>query len=234
MRTDLVSLLALQERDRVVMATEKELEALRPEAAALDAELAVQARAVADAEAAVRAAQDRRAELEARIAGYKQAQDRRRQQLEYVRGAKEAATLMADIDLARKELVKVEAEFLKSADGLAEAEKRVKDQQKAHAAVVAQQADARASLAERTGVIEARLAEAAGLRAAAAKEVRAPVLVRYERTRRGRTPIALFPLQKDACSHCHTAVPLQRRQIIMQGQSIEVCEGCGVLLYVEE
>ena len=82
-------------------------------------------------------------------------------------------------------------------------------------------------------IMAAAVADYRPRRVAAAKEVRAPVLVRYERTRRGRTPIALFPLRQDACSHCHTAVPLQRRQIIMQGQSIEACEGCGVLLYVE-
>ena len=234
MHPDLVSLLALQERDQAVMAAEKELDALRPETAALDDELELQTRAVAEAEAAVLAAQVRRTDLEARIAGYKQMQERRRQQLEYVRGAKEAATLMADIDLARKELVKEEAEFLRSADWVVEADKKLKDQHKAHAAVVAHQADARAALAERRGAGEARLAEAVGLRTAAAKEVRAPVLVRYERTRRGRTPIALFPLRQDACSHCNTAVPLQRRQLLMQGQTLEACEGCGVLLYVEE
>jgi uncharacterized protein len=231
---DLVSLLALQARDQAVMAVEKELDALRPEEAALDAELEVQTRAVTDAEAAVTAAQTQRAELETRIAGYKQMQDRRRQQLEYVRGAKEAATLMADIDLARRELVKEEAEFVRSADRVADAERRLKEQHKAHAAVVAQQAEARASLGERRGAVEARLAEAVGLRSQAAREVRAPLLTRYERMRRGRSPIALVPLRQDACSHCHTAVPLQRRQIIMQGQTIEACEGCGVLLYVEE
>ena len=234
MRTDLVSLLALQERDQAVTAAEKELDVLRPEEAALDAELELQTRAVTEAAAAAHAAQGRRADLEARIAGFKQAQDRRRQQLEYVRGAKEAATLMADTDLARRELVKEEAEFVRSGDGVVEAEKKLKDQHKAHAAVVAQQAEARASLAERRGAIEGRMAEAAGLRAAAAQEVRAPLLARYERTRRGRSPIALVPLRQDACSHCHTAVPLQRRQIILQGQTIESCEGCGVLLYVEE
>jgi predicted nucleic acid-binding Zn-ribbon protein len=229
-----MSLLALQERDQAVMAAEKELDALRPEEAVLDAELELLARAVSEAEAAVRAAQGQRAGLEAIVAEHKQAQDRRRQQLEYVRGAKEAATLMADIDLARRELAKEEAEFLRSADGVVEAERKLKDQHKAHAAVVAQQAEARASLAERCGATDARIAAAVELRAAAAREVRAPVLVRYERTRRGRTPLALFPLRQDACGHCHTAVPLQRRQIILQGQTIEACEGCGVLLYVEE
>ena len=46
--------------------------------------------------------------------------------------------------------------------------------------------------------------------------------------------MVLVPLRQDACGHCHTAVPLQRRQIILQGQTLESCEGCGVLLYVEE
>jgi predicted nucleic acid-binding Zn-ribbon protein len=231
---DLVSLLALQERDQAVMAAEKALDALRPEEAELDDALELQVRALSEAEAAVQAARDRRAELEARIAGYKQAQERRRQQLEYVRGAKEAATLMADIDLARRELVKEETEFLGSSSWVIEAEKKLKDVHKVHAGVVAQQAEARASLAERFEAARAQLAEAVELRAAAAQGVRAPVLVRYERTRRGRTPVALFPLRLDACSHCNTAVPLQRRQLIMQGQTIEACEGCGVLLYVPE
>lgn len=78
------------------------------------------------------------------------------------------------------------------------------------------------------------MAQAIEARAAAAKGVRAPMLARYERIRRGRTPVVLFPLRQDACAHCNTAVPLQRRQFILQGQSIEPCEGCGVLLYVEE
>jgi hypothetical protein len=231
---DLVSLLALQERDLAVAAVQKELEALRPEEEILDTELDAQTKALDEAQRAVTAAEARRLELETRIAGYKQMQERRRQQLEYVRGAKEASTMMAEIDMARSVLVKEEADFLRSADWVIEAEKKLKDQTKAHAAVVAQQAEARAALAERRAAVEARLAEAVAARAATAGEVRAPLLVRYDRIRRGRTPVAIFPLRQDACGHCHTAVPLQRRQLIYQGQTLESCEGCGVLLYVEE
>jgi len=231
---DLVSMLALQERDVAVAGVQKDLDALNPEVAVLDAELETQTKALEEAQRAVVSAETRRQELEARIAGYKQSQERRRQQLEYVRGAKEASTLMAEIDLARGVLVKEEAEFLRSGDWVVEAEKKLKDQTKAHAAVVAQQAEARAALAERRGAIEARLAEAVAARAAAAGEVRAALLTRYERIRRGRTPVVLFPLRQDACGHCNTAVPLQRRQLINQGQTLEACEGCGVLLYVEE
>jgi len=231
---DLVSLLALQERDLAVATVQKELDALRPEEEVLDAELDAQTKALEEAQRAVTAAEARRQELETRIAGYKQMQERRRQQLEYVRGAKEAATMMAEIDMARSVLVKEEADFLRSADWVIEAEKKLKDQTKAHAAVVAQQAEARAALAERRAAIEARLAEAVGARVSTAAEISKPLLDRYDRIRRGRTPVVLFPLRQDACGHCHTAVPLQRRQLIYQGQTLEACEGCGVLLYVEE
>lgn len=234
MREDLKSLLALQQRDQAVSAVQKELDDLEPEEAALDVELEGRILALAAAEQGVTAAEAKRVELESRIAGYKQMQERRRQQLEYVRGAKEAATLMAEIDMARGVLVKEEAELLRSADWVVEAEKKLKDEVKAHAALVAHQAEARAALAARRGEIEGRMARAVEARAAAAKVVRAPMLARYERIRRGRTPVVLFPLRQDACAHCNTAVPLQRRQFILQGQSIEACEGCGVLLYVEE
>jgi hypothetical protein len=230
---DLVTLLALQEKDLAVAAVRKELDGLRPEETVLDAELETRTQALEAAQQGIAAAEARRTDLEARIAGYKQMQERRRQQLEYVRGAKEAATLMAEIDMARGVIVKEEAEFLRSGDWVVEAEKKYKDEVKAHAVVVAHQAEARAALAMRRGEIEGRLAEANAARAAAAGEVGAQALVRYERLRRGRTPKVLYPLRQDACSHCNTAVPLQRRQLILQGQSMHACEGCGVLLYVE-
>jgi hypothetical protein len=233
-RETLKSLLALQERDQAVSAVQKELDGLKPEEAALDVELEGRILALAAAEQGVAAAEAKRVELESRIAGYKQMQERRRQQLEYVRGAKEAATLMAEIDMARGVLVKEEAELLRGADWVVEADKKLKDEVKAHAALVAHQAEARAALAAWRGEIEGRMVQAVEARAEAAKKVRAPMLARYERIRRGRTPVVLFPLRQDACAHCNTAVPLQRRQFILQGQSIEACEGCGVLLYVEE
>jgi len=59
-------------------------------------------------------------------------------------------------------------------------------------------------------------------------------LARYERIRRGKAPLALYPLHGDACGHCFTAVPTQRRALIQRGASIEGCEACGVLLYAPE
>jgi predicted nucleic acid-binding Zn-ribbon protein len=231
---DLEPLLALQERDKAVGAVKKAMDALLPEEQALDVELGAHTKALEDAERAAAGAEARKVELETRIAGYKRLQEQRRQQLDYVRGAKEASTLMAELDLARGVLVKEETEYLRSGDAIVETQKRVKDAVKAHQAVVAKQTEARAAIAEKRAELDQQLETAEGERQAATKAVKPALLVRYERIKRGRAPAALYPLRRDACGHCYTAVPMQRRVLIQQGQSIEGCEVCGVLLYAEE
>ena len=234
MHPDLESLLNLQEKDKAVDAVKAAIDALQPEQQALDDELAQAAQALGDAQRAVSGAEARKVELEGRIAGYKSLQERRRQQLDFVRGAKEASTLMAEIDMARGVLVKEEADFLRSGDAIVEAEKRVKDAEKTHAAALEKQVEPRAALAQKREELDAQLAAAQAERKEAAKGVKAPLLSKYERIRRGRAPLAVFPLSHNACGHCYTAVPTQRRMLVQQGQSIESCEVCGVLLYAAE
>src|SRR6185436_6070179 len=98
---ELEPLLALQEKDLEVSECDARIAALAPEVQVLDDKLAVAERALAQAHAAIQAAQGRRGDLEGKIAGYKTMQEQRRQKLEWVRGAKEASTLMAELDLAR-------------------------------------------------------------------------------------------------------------------------------------
>src|SRR6266436_5387697 len=189
---ELEPLLALQEKDQAVTATDEALAALAPELATLDEAQAAAERALAMARAGIQAAIDRRDELEGKIANYRTMQDQRRQRLEWVRGAKEASTLMAELDLAREALAGKREQIA----------------------------------AEREGAVAERE------RATAA--VNPGLLARYERIRRGKAPLALYPLHGDACGRCFTAVPTQRRVLIQRGASIEGCEACGVLLYAPE
>ena len=234
MHPELESLLALQEKDEAVTATEEALAALEPELGALDAALAAAERAVEAAQAQIRAALDRRDALEGKITSYRNMQEQRRQRLEWVRGAKEASTLMAELDLARSVLAKEEAEFMRSGDAVAEAERKAGEAEQALAELQAAQAPAREALVGRRGEIVAERERALGERERAAAQVGAAFLARYERIRRGKAPLALYPLHGDACGHCFTAVPTQRRGLIQRGTSIEGCEACGVLLYARE
>src|SRR5207244_8896714 len=86
---------------------------------------------LAAAQAGIRAALDRRDALEGKIANYRTMQEQRRQRLEWVRGAKEASTLMAELDLARSVLAKEEAEFMRSGDAVTEAERKATEAEQA-------------------------------------------------------------------------------------------------------
>ncbi len=234
MHPELEALLALQEKDQAVTATDESLAALAPELQALDDAQAAADRALAGAQAAIQAAIDRRDELEGKIANYRTMQEQRRQRLEWVRGAKEASTLMAELDLARSVLAKEEAEFMRSGDAVTEAERKAAEAEKALQEVRAQQAPLREALAGKRHAIAAERERAVAERERAATRVGAGLLGRYERIRRGKAPLALYPLHADACGHCFTAVPTQRRALIQRGASIEGCEACGVLLYARE
>jgi uncharacterized protein len=231
---DLEALLALQEKDHAVTATDEALVALEPELAALDDAQAAAERALAAAQAAIQAALGRRDELEGKIANYRTMQEQRRQRLEWVRGAKEASTLMAELDLARSVLAKEEAEFMRSGDAVTEAERRAAEAEKALQDLRAQQASLRETLAGKRQEIAAQRERTLAERDEAAGRVNAALLARYERIRRGKAPVALYALHGDACGHCFTAVPTQRRALIQRGASIEGCEACGVLLYARE
>jgi len=217
---ELEPLLVLQDRDVAVAQCDAQLAGLTPEVQVLDDRLVVAERALEQALAAIQAALGRKGDLEGKIASYRTMQDQRRQKLEWVRGAKEASTLMAELDLARSVLAKEEAEFMRSGDAVGDAERKAAEVERALEQVREAQA------AERERAVRAR--------DAAAGTVSAAMLARYERIRRGKAPLALFALHGGSCGNCFTAVPTQRRALISRGATIEACEACGVLLYSKE
>lgn len=230
---ELETLLALQERDLALMAIDEALAALGPELGSLDEQLAAAERDLAAAQGAIQAALDRREALEGKIANYRSMQEQRRQRLEWVRGAKEASTLMAELDLTRTVLAKEEAEYLRSGDAVVEAELKAREVEKVVDELRRQQAPQREVLAAKREDILADRERALAERAVAAGAVHNAALARYERIRKGKAPLALYALHGDACGHCFTTVPVQRRVLIQRGTSIEGCEACGVLLYVQ-
>ena len=234
MHPDLESLLALQDKDLALVNCDVRLKALEPEARALDEQIAAAERVVAQARAAIQAAVDRRGGLEGKIQSYRTMQEQRRQKLEWVRGAKEASTLMAELDLARTVLAKEEAEFMRSGDAVGEAERRTAEAENALDKVREAQSAQREALAVKRQEIAGERETAAREREAAAKSVNPTLLARYDRIRRGKAPLAVFPLHGSSCGNCFTAVPTQRKALIQRGATIETCEACGVLLYAKE
>ena len=234
MHPDLEALLALQDKDVALANCDARLKALEPELKALDDQIAAAERVVAQARAGIQAALSRRDGLEGKIQSYRTMQEQRRQKLEWVRGAKEASTLMAELDLARTVLAKEEAEFMRSGDAVGEAERRTAEAENALQNVRDAQAAQREALAGKRHEIAAEREVIAVQRDAAAKGVNAGLLAKYDRIRRGKAPLAVYRLHGSSCGNCFTAVPTQRKALIQRGATIEGCEACGVLLYAKE
>ena len=234
MHPDLEALLILQDKDVAVSSCDTRLKALEPEIRQLDEQIAAAERVVEQARAGIRAAVDRRDGLEGKIQSYRTMQEQRRQRLEWVRGAKEASTLMAELDLARSVLAKEEAEFMRSGDAVGEAERKVAEAENALQNVRDAQAAQREGLAGRRQEIVAERESAVLERERTSRDVNPALLARYDRIRRGKAPLAVFALHGSSCGNCFTAVPTQRRVLIQRGASIETCEACGVLLYSAE
>ena len=234
MHPDLEALLALQDRDVAVAGCEARLKALEPEVRLLDEQIVAAERVVEQARAGIRAALDRRDGLEGKIQSYRTMQDQRRQKLEWVRGAKEASTLMAELDLARTVLAKEEAEFMRSGDAVGEAERKTAEAENALQNLRDGQAAQRETIAGRRQEIAAEREIAIVERDRTSKAVKPALLARYDKIRRGKAPLAIFPLHGSSCGNCFTAVPTQRKALIQRGATIEGCEACGVLLYAKE
>lgn len=234
MHADLVKLLDLQAKDTAIADVDRRLQALQGEFGVLDQAIQ-QARDALDA--ARRAAADgarRRDELEAKINTYRVQQDRRTQRLESVRNPKEAATLMAELDLARSVIAKEENDWVRSAEAVTGLEKRVTEEESRVAAMELEQQPERARLEERRQALQAERDQAVFEREASAGQLEKGLRTRYDRLRRSRTRDVVVPLVGGTCGACHTSIPLNRRSQIKSGAVLDGCEGCGAILYPPE
>ena len=231
MLAELRILLELQEKDRAIHAIQSEIAAFGPELVDLDGQVLAAEEQINAARRGIEEAGSRRSQLETKIESFRTAQERRRQRLEWVRGAKEAANLMAELDLGRSVLAREEAERIRSADQVQEAETSVAESERQLEEIRTAQAARREEIAALQAECRDRLVGAQGERATVTKRLSKPALTQYERIRRGRAPMALYALHDDACGHCFTAVPMHRRQELQAGQIITLCEACGVIVY---
>ena len=231
MHPDLEKLLALQEKDLALQAVRDRLVAVREEVAALDQEVAAEEESLESARRAVADAVLRRTELEAKIELFRTQQERRRRALEMTHPGRDAANMMAELDLARSVLAQEESEWVRLADTVQALEQKVTETEGGVAELKAGQEPQRAELLSREeGVLsEEKAAEAECEKCAALLDK--VLRIKYERLYRSRATRVVVPLAGPACGACHTTIPLHRRSQIKSGAVLGGCEACGVILY---
>jgi predicted nucleic acid-binding Zn-ribbon protein len=231
---DLTALLELQADDAEIYSIEKGLADLAPRldtlAVARDRELAAASRARQELDLEER----RYRELQSRIAQHRQLHERHQTQLDTISNARQASAAMAQLDQSRRMILDVERELDAMGRRVAEMRRAVEDRERAVQALEREQEAARTSLDSDRRSLEARLREVQGRRDGNARRVPRALLTRYDRIRTRKREHTLVPLRGVSCSHCDTMIPMQRRTAMTGTGAVEICEGCGVLLYAAE
>lgn len=231
MNTDLQALLAVQAQDAGIRDIDARAAELAAREQALDDELRVAETAVERARSALEREGGRRTALAERVASHRQLHERNLAQMDQVRRPREAVAARAQLDMAQQILQDEERELQTLDRRSADLQSALAAHEAAVAEVAANQQERRAELAAERATLEAERGAAVEKRSATAAGISRPMLSSYERIRDRRRGEALFPLRGMACGSCDTAIPLQRRSLMANGARIEVCEGCGVLLY---
>ena len=230
MHPNIDELLALQADDNRISGIEQRIAALAPRLRELDRVRQQAADAVHRAEAAIAGEQQRQRDIQARVELHKKQQERNLAQLDSIKKMKEATAAMSQVETTRRLVAEDESELAAMGRRMETMRADVERTRAALAAAEEEQASAREEIAAEQATLQGELKEAQAERAAKAANVDRPLLNKYDRIR-SRRDNALYPLRGQSCGNCDTAIPLQRRNVMAANGSIEVCEGCGVLLY---
>lgn len=231
MQQEVEALLVLQKDDLKIREIEAQIRLLDPQLAEFDKRKEQAAASLARAEAAVQAEEKKQRELQSRLSQHKTMQERNLHQLEDVKRLREATAATAQVEATRRLMAEDESEIAILGRRINEMNATVSSTRQAIAALEQEQQAARPAIEAQRADLQSQLTEARRDRDARAAAVSRPMLGKYDRIRGKRTQ-ALYELRGGSCGNCDTAVPLQRRNMMTSSGQIEICEACGVLLYV--
>ena len=231
MTEELIALLALQEQDEAIDGIQGKLDALAPRVAELEKRVRLATDAVERAQTTLTAEEQRQAYLRDKVAEHKSILEKNQAALDQVKTMRAATAAVTQLEQIRRVLADEESDLAGVTRRLAELRVTVEAASAAVKAVESEQTDARAAIEKEKQAIAGEIGVASAERDVRAKIVGKAILMKYDRIRVKKRPRAVFPLNGGACSACDTSIPVQRRYTMQNTGSIELCEGCGVLLY---
>ena len=234
MHPDVQSLLAVQADDLEVYNLEDRLTSLAPRLAALEKERGKVASQLDKARASISAEEVRHREAAVHVETNRALVERSQRAYESVTSPKEATAAVSQLEQTKRMMDDAERDAAQVQGRINELRHHVADLEKGVADVEERQASTRAELETERAAIDKEIVVAQAKRDNTAKAVPAAMLYKYDRVRVRKRAETVFPLRDKSCSACDTAIPTQRRAAMAATGSLEMCEGCGVLLYAGE
>ena len=234
MHPDVKSLLDVQQDDLNIYELEDRLAGLAPRLTALEQERSRAADAVERTRKAAEAEEARHREAKSRIDSHRQLVERSQRQYDAVTNPREAVAALAQLEQTKRMVTESERDAELIHGRIEQLRQQVTDLQKSLEEIEHTQKEARSSLDADRATIESEISTMKAKRDEHARAVPRAILGTYERVRRRRHAETVFPLRGPSCGACDTAVPTQRRASMASTGMLEMCEGCGALLYAGE
>jgi len=229
--SEISALLALQDDDLAIHEIESKLAQLAPRIADLDARKRRIEETIARQGALVEAEEKKQAFLRDKIAEHRGLIDRNQAQLDAVKTMRQATAAASQMEAAKKIVAGEESDLLALNRRLEEMRGGLNAAKADLAACEADQTAARTEVATERASLDAELKAASEKRKASAAGVPDALRSRYDRIRNKKRVHVVVALNSLSCGACDTAIPMQKRHVMLSGTTIELCEVCGVLMY---
>lgn len=233
MHPDIQALLTLQDDDLAIDALEDRLAELAPHLKQLAAAKQAAETQAAKAREAVSVEDRALVMLKTRMEQHKDLQTRNTAQVDMIARPREATAAMAQLEQSKKLMAEDEKAVEASNARLRALRDEVTLRETTLIAAMEAESNAQEAVSAQRAEIDRQLAEARARRAANAEKVNSGFRSKYDRIRAKRRMRAVHPVLGNTCAHCDTMVPTQRRNLMAAKGAIDICEGCGVILYQE-
>jgi len=224
-------LVDLQTVDQQLRDRTEAIDALRRQAAELQAELDEQ-RKVLEATRAERVAlESRRRELEGMLSDEESKMKDRRMRLSRIRNEKEAAAVRREIELGKEGNQKLEEELLTCFEALDGVTARESETQTTFDALHQRRSEQQTFVDAEIGTLSNGLDEARQRRAQLAAAVDGDLRRKYETIFVKRRGVAVVEVRGGSCVGCHMRVAPQLFNEIQRNQRVISCPNCNRILY---
>lgn len=232
MKEDLIKILEIQEIDLEIdklIKTEKDypeqIEFLKTQVENLS-------RALADLETTLEDSRRTRRDIEEEVKAERDMLGKKEKRLLETKTNKEYSAVQSEIEQARERIDALEAEEIELIGKIESLEPQIEENRKRLAETTADNATRIGELESSLGSVESDVHALEEKRDALKAGVNKRILDIYNRLRKGRSAVAVAPLNKAklSCSGCFKHLPPQRIQEIRRGKTLVMCESCGRIL----
>ncbi len=234
MTDEVRALLILQDRDRRLMALEKDLAKLPQDEARAKAKLAGDEAAVTKAHQEFKESELRVKKIELDAETRRTTIKRLKDQQFQTRKNDEFVALGHEITRYEKEVDDLETKELEAMEEVDKFRAVLKTAETALAQTKTLVAEDLASVAERHVRMEQEKAEVTAERAVLAERVPQEVIPFYTRLMKSKDGMAVAPMREGNCQGCHMKLIASTVMKVLAGKELTQCEDCGRILYADE